>query len=133
MFWPHWLHMHAGARTLAACSNTSTRPRRPDQAEATLAGAMAATAAARELVVAGRAAAAATKVAKAAATKVASEVGPQPPIAEPPCIEVPIGPQGDAGGGEGGGGEGCASPRPLRGVASATGGGAPAPVPGTAR
>ena len=32
------MHMHAGARTLVACSNTSTRPRRPD---ATLAGAMA--------------------------------------------------------------------------------------------
>ena len=35
------MQMHAGARTLAACSNTSTRPRRPGQAEATLAGAMA--------------------------------------------------------------------------------------------
>ena len=28
--------------------------------------------------------------------------------------------EGDAGGGEGGGGEGCTSPRPLRGIASAT-------------
>ena len=59
------MHMHAGARTLVACSNTSTRPRRPDQAEATLAGAMA--------------------------EKAASDARPR--IAEPTCIEVPIGPQ----------------------------------------
>ena len=59
------MHMHAGARTLVACSNTSTRPRRPDQAEATLAGAMA--------------------------EKAASDA--RRPIAEPTCIVVPIGPK----------------------------------------
>ena len=68
LLWRHWLQMHAGARTLVACSNTSTRPRRPDQAEATLAGAMA------------------EKAPSAA----------RPRIAEPTCIEVPIGPRSAA-------------------------------------
>ena len=65
------MHLHGVcACTPLACSSTSTRgPRhlRRDQAEATLAGAMATMAVALELVAAGRAAAA-TKVANAAAT-----------------------------------------------------------------
>ena len=72
---PQGMHLHGVcACTPLACSSTSTRgPRhlRRDQAEATLAGAMAAMAVALELVAAGRAAAA-TKVANAAATKVAN-------------------------------------------------------------
>ena len=69
---PQDMHLHGVcACTPLACSSTSTRGprhRRRDQAEATLAGAMAAI---LELVAAGRAAAA-TKVANAAATKVAN-------------------------------------------------------------
>ena len=60
------------ACTLLACSSTSTRQRRRDQAEATVAGAMAATATALEPVVARRAAVA-TKIAKVAATRAAKQ------------------------------------------------------------
>ena len=70
---PQLMHMHdVCACTPLACSSSSTRQRRRDQAEATVAGAMAATATALEPMVAGRAAVA-TKVARAAAARAAKQ------------------------------------------------------------
>ena len=70
---PQLMHMHdVCACTPLACSSTSTRQRRRDQAEATVAGAMAAKATALEPMVAGRAAVA-TKVAKVAAARAAKQ------------------------------------------------------------